>query len=44
MPNFGTYEGHRLLTSAMDKTVDRISRKYEVDEVKFFKEIVKFNE
>ena len=32
MPNFGTYEGHRLLTSAMDKTVDRISRKYEVDE------------
>jgi len=32
MPNFGTYEGHKLLTSAMDKTVDRISRKYEVDE------------
>ena len=32
MPNFGTYEGHRILSDAMSKTVDRASRRYEFDE------------
>jgi hypothetical protein len=29
MAQFGTYEGHRILSNAMDKTVDRVQRSYE---------------
>tara|TARA_R110000824_G_scaffold17639_2_gene71152 strand:- start:2005 stop:2991 length:987 start_codon:yes stop_codon:yes gene_type:complete len=38
MPNFGTYEGHRILSDAMDKTIAETARKQE------FKEQQKNNE
>jgi len=34
MPNFGTYEGHRILTDGMNRTMDRAARRYEFEENK----------
>ena len=31
MPNFGTYEGHRILTDGMNRTMERAAKRYEFD-------------
>ena len=31
MANFGTYEGHRILSNAMSNTIDRAQKKYDGD-------------
>ena len=30
--NFGTYEGHRILTDGMNRTLDRAARRHEFEE------------
>ena len=32
MPNFGTYEGHRILSDAMDKAISETARQQEFKE------------